>query len=415
MTVHLNEILSELKKYKPYTDNERPKVFKFINNYVELVSVLTEIQDKIIGLDSYKNKIADQFKYFVVNYHKIKTPLHGNMLNAVFYGPPGVGKTECAKLLARFWHAVGVSGTGERESDYLSILEGSNKLMQYENKLLRTRLEELSIDAVGIKTSVNRLGRKNGSKVKSVIEIRHFINKVQESCVDAVLPDLLVDMHKIEVKSPRKETKFVVLTRADIVEKYQGHTAKKVKELVNKYSGGVIMIDEAYNLCNGMRDTYGLEALTEICATMDRDPNKIRWIFAGYKDKIVDGIFKYQPGLPRRFNWKIELKSYNARNLSRIFRMQMKRNGLIVSDLEFKKISPLFNEYNKVLDNDGGSTKNLCYLMANSVKGKQWLDAIKGKELPLNYSYNSKMVRKMLETMLEEKGTEDTSYLSMYV
>lgn len=44
---------------------------------------------------------------------------------------------------------------------------------------------------------------------------------------------------------------FVEVSRTDLIAGYQGQTALKVKEVINKARGGVLFIDEAYSIMDG--------------------------------------------------------------------------------------------------------------------------------------------------------------------
>ena len=50
-----------------------------------------------------------------------------------------------------------------------------------------------------------------------------------------------------------------------------GHTTNKTMKLLNKLSGGVIFVDEAYSLMNGDKDDYGKESLDQINAFLSEE------------------------------------------------------------------------------------------------------------------------------------------------
>ena len=122
---------------------------------------------------------------------------------------------------------------------------------------------------------------------------------------------------------------FVECGRSDLVGRYQGETALKVKEVVRKALGGVLFIDEAYSLVMGENDTFGLEAVNTLVAEIENNRDKIAVILAGYTEdmqKFLDS----NPGLRSRLNKTIEFKDYTLSELADIFRSDMKRRGYVL-------------------------------------------------------------------------------------
>jgi hypothetical protein len=91
---------------------------------------------------------------------------------------------------------------------------------------------------------------------------------------------------------------------------------------------------------------------------MSEHPNEIIIIFAGYKEKLED-IFQAQPGLRRRCAWSFDVEGYTSKELSQIFKGQLKKDGWDVSssvNLErfFEANKGAFKFY-------GGDTEKLCF------------------------------------------------------
>jgi len=194
---------------------------------------------------------------------------------------------------------------------------------------------------------------------------------------------LLTNMPAIKEFSPKPKSpvKFTRITRGDLIGKYQGHTAAQVRELLSKHVGGVVMIDEAYDLCASKQDDFGKEALTEIINFMTTWPDKIIFIFAGYRDKMEDSVLKFQPGLARRFNWTFEITEYSSDELSKIFKLQMDRvfdekDRFDIDPETMKKIEEFFKDSHDKFPFYGGDTERLCTCLRDVVNSQHWEKAL---------------------------------------
>lgn len=74
----------------------------------KLVKPLLNLK-KMIGINDVKNSIVDMILYYLQNFEK----KNKNMLHTVIEGPPGVGKTRFAKILADVYAALGVIPTNK--------------------------------------------------------------------------------------------------------------------------------------------------------------------------------------------------------------------------------------------------------------------------------------------------------------
>lgn len=108
---------------------------------------------------------------------------------------------------------------------------------------------------------------------------------------------------------------FIEVSSTDLIAGYQGQTALKVKDVIDKAKGGVLFIDEAYSLTeNDHSDSYGRECLTELTKALEDYRKDLVVIVAGYTD-LMKAFFESNPGLRSRFNTFIEFKDYQATEL----------------------------------------------------------------------------------------------------
>ena len=111
---------------------------------------------------------------------------------------------------------------------------------------------------------------------------------------------------------------LVEARRSDLVEKYVGHTAKKVEEVVMNALGGVLFIDEAYALTNGGQNDFGAEAIDTLTPLMENHREDLVVIAAGYT-KDMERFLAANQGLNSRFSEIIHFDDYNLNELTRIF------------------------------------------------------------------------------------------------
>lgn len=135
--------------------------------------------------------------------------------------------------------------------------------------------------------------------------------------------------------------KFVIATRANLIGKYCGHTAKETTAMFDQARGGVIFIDEVYSLGNPeKRDVFTGECINTINQLLSERTDTL-CIIAGYEKEIATSFFSYNPGLERRFPWRFTIKQYTEQDLVDIFMKKMKDMGhevlpgaLIADDLK---------------------------------------------------------------------------------
>lgn len=140
---------------------------------------------------------------------------------------------------------------------------------------------------------------------------------------------------------------FVEASRTDLIAGYQGQTALKVKEIIERSKGGVLFIDEAYSITeNEHTDSYGRECLTELTKALEDYRDDLIVIVAGYT-KPMEKFFESNPGLKSRFNTFIEFENYNVEELIEILIRMCKNNDYKLSD---EAIVELTNYFKREID-----------------------------------------------------------------
>lgn len=428
MVCDLTSLISELRKYQPIGNIPKPKALNFIIDYHHFVKTLENI-NSMIGLKSAKIQVASQVKSFIVQNRLTGKPVNGDKLHTLILGPSGCGKTKLGKYLAELWAYSGCLGSKSPNTKLFAVrAEGSQRstLDSTHNKhLLASRegqLKEIQLRDIQLKNSQNTildLKRQVNEAIPLLNNVRKKVkakNKDNELLIQSKFQELkrrIQNVGAAEIKHqllpviiPRaNETisgfgtvniptnnsnnnntntnnkeipavKFVVVTKGDLVGKFQGHTTDQVRSFIEEHVGGVIMIDEAYDLCNSRSDDFGKEALTEIINFMSTWPDKVIFIFAGYRKQMEETLLKVQPGLARRFNWTFDIEKYSHLELCDIFQQQLSDTlwGLNPKDIDtlrefFKKNMDKFPHF-------GGDTERLCTFVKEACNEIHWKDAL---------------------------------------
>lgn len=121
--------------------------------------------------------------------------------------------------------------------------------------------------------------------------------------------------------------KFSEVNAISLQGEYLGQTAPKVQDIIDKASGGVLFIDEAYQLIDSARDddSYGKEAIATLIKNME-DKKDLMVIFAGYEGPTKKMI-ETNPGLASRISSTIRFTDYSTDELVEIAKIQANKNG----------------------------------------------------------------------------------------
>lgn len=137
---------------------------------------------------------------------------------------------------------------------------------------------------------------------------------------------------------------FIEASRTDLIAGYQGQTALKVKEVVERSKGGVLFIDEAYSITeNDQSDSYGRECLTELTKALEDYRDDLVVIVAGYTEPM-NIFFEANAGLRSRFNTFIEFENYTSEELSEILFTLCKKDNYVIQDQAKEKVRQYFEE-----------------------------------------------------------------------
>ncbi|WP_236740744.1 AAA family ATPase [Mycobacteroides abscessus] len=120
--------------------------------------------------------------------------------------------------------------------------------------------------------------------------------------------------------------------RAALVGQVEGESAQKTLARLKEARGGVIFIDEAYEVVQnrgGQTDPFGSEALTTLLEYMDNHRDDIIVIIAGYEAPI-ERFLGENPGLKSRFAYSLSFTTYSPEEMWRILTGMAKKEGRTV-------------------------------------------------------------------------------------
>jgi probable Rubsico expression protein CbbX len=146
-----------------------------------------------------------------------------------------------------------------------------------------------------------------------------------KTTVGLMMADLLHRLGYLETDN------LVHAMRDDLVGEYIGHTAPKTKHVLDRAMGGVLFIDEAYNLFRGedSRD-YGQECVDILMQVMENERDRLVVILAGYKDRMEE-FFESNPGMRSRIAHHLDFAAYEVDELVAIGGLMLNRSSYYLS------------------------------------------------------------------------------------
>lgn len=138
------------------------------------------------------------------------------------------------------------------------------------------------------------------------------------------------------------ENKFTTATSDELVKGYVGQTGGNTRKILDKALGGVLFIDEAYELADKGGNSFNSEVISVLIRYMEAHRSELVVIAAGYTKEMQDFLAS-NPGLGRRFDW-IEFEDYSPMEMGRIFEQIRTSYGDVYATEDIEGLVPQFFE-----------------------------------------------------------------------
>lgn len=122
---------------------------------------------------------------------------------------------------------------------------------------------------------------------------------------------------------------FISVTADDLKSEFKGGSAKQAKKVLESAKGGVLFIDEAYQLASSSDDQYGAEAIAAILPMLE-DPKTVV-ILGGY-EKDLKKMIAVNSGMASRFGPTLHFESYTQFERAEILANHFTSNDYSVTE-----------------------------------------------------------------------------------
>lgn len=132
----------------------------------------------------------------------------------------------------------------------------------------------------------------------------------------------------------------VVTDRTKLVGEYIGTTEKNAMNAINSASGGVLFIDEAYNLfteSDNKRD-FGMRVIETLLTYLGSDDTDMIVILAGYTEEMKR-MLEANPGMKSRFPYIFEFEDYTPEQLMQIGKIALEKEHYTLSPEAERKLA----------------------------------------------------------------------------
>ena len=142
---------------------------------------------------------------------------------------------------------------------------------------------------------------------------------------------------------------IIEVDRAELVSDHVGGTALKTNDKIKRALDGVLFIDEAYSLAEGMGTgiDYGKESINTLVKGMEDHKDRLVVIAAGYPDDMQKFV-QSNPGLKDRFTTYIPFPDFIVPELVEILNRKITSEGYILPESVSGHVSRCLTDYQRL-------------------------------------------------------------------
>ncbi len=166
--------------------------------------------------------------------------------------------------------------------------------------------------------------RRRASGMKVATQSRHLVFTGNPGTAKTTVARLIAEIYRSI--GLLRGGHIVEVQRADLVAGFVGQTAPKTRKMCTRAMGGVLFIDEAYELAGGSGSDFGGEAIAELLTQMENHRDELIVIAAGYPQQM-DEFLDANPGLRSRFANRVDFPDYSNAELAEIYRLMASDAG----------------------------------------------------------------------------------------
>jgi len=153
----------------------------------------------------------------------------------------------------------------------------------------------------------------------------------------------------------------------DLISGYVRQTGKDTKEAIEKARGGILFIDEAYNLFKeGSPNDFGSDAVAALITEMSDGPGDIAIMVAGYPQEMQRFIGS-NPGLKSRFRNHYHFEDYTPEQLVKIAHYAADKHEVMLSPESEEALKKIVTEAFRRRDKTFGNAR-LVHSMIDEAK-----------------------------------------------
>ena len=256
----------------------------------------------------------------------------------------------------------------KKEKEKLKI-EGDPELLEKYIKELKdlAGLESVkkSIDKLISSLKVAKLRKQSGLKIipKNLNSVFMGNSGTGKTTVARLISKIYKEMGILE------KGHLIEVDRASLVAGYQGQTATKTNDIIDKSLGGTLFIDEAYTLARGSQD-FGQEAIDTLLKRMEDDHGKFVVIVAGYTEEMKE-FLDSNPGVQSRFPNVFYFDDYNPRQMLEIANEISEKNGYKLDEGAWQLLLEIYTKLFDKRDKNFGNARTVKNILYKAISNQE--------------------------------------------